>query len=70
MAKDNDVYNYEQKDKVTKVGKFIRKKPLGELPQLINILKGEMSFISSRPWISDVIIISLLFKKRNLLKLS
>lgn len=25
MAKDNDVYNFEQKDKVTKVGKFIRK---------------------------------------------
>lgn len=27
-----------------------------------------MSFIGPRPWISDVIIISLLFKKRNLLK--
>lgn len=36
---------------VTKVGKFIRKTSLDELPQLFNILKGEMSFIGPRPWI-------------------
>ncbi len=38
---------------VTKVGKFIRKTSLDELPQLVNILKGEMSFIGPRPWIPD-----------------
>ena len=38
---------------VTKVGKFIRKTSLDELPQLINILKGEMSFIGPRPWIPE-----------------
>ncbi len=38
---------------VTKVGKFIRKTSLDELPQLFNILKGEMSFIGPRPWIPD-----------------
>ncbi len=38
---------------VTKVGKFIRKTSLDELPQLINIIKGEMSFIGPRPWILD-----------------
>ena len=38
---------------VTKVGKFIRKTSLDELPQLLNILKGEMSFIGPRPWIPD-----------------
>ena len=40
-------------DMVTKVGKFIRKTSLDELPQLFNILKGEMSFIGPRPWIPD-----------------
>ncbi len=40
-------------DMVTKVGKFIRKTSLDELPQLFNILKGEMSFIGPRPWIPE-----------------
>lgn len=38
---------------VTKVGKFIRRTSLDELPQLFNILKGEMSFIGPRPWIPE-----------------
>ena len=38
---------------VTKVGNIIRKTSLDELPQLFNILKGEMSFIGPRPWIPD-----------------
>lgn len=38
---------------VTKVGKFIRKTSLDELPQLFNIIKGEMSFIGPRPWILE-----------------
>jgi len=37
----------------TKVGKILRKTSLDELPQLFNILKGEMSFIGPRPWIPD-----------------
>lgn len=53
MVKGNDVHDLSCKDKVTKVGKFIRKTSLDELPQLINILKGEMTFIGPRPWITD-----------------
>ena len=35
--------------RITKVGKIIRKIRLDELPQLINILKGEMTFVGTRP---------------------
>lgn len=36
-------------DRVTRIGRFIRKTRIDELPQLFNILKGEMSFIGPRP---------------------
>ena len=42
LAKQND-------DRITPVGKFLRKTRFDELPQLVNILKGEMSFVGPRP---------------------
>ena len=36
--------------RLTKVGKIIRSLSIDELPQLINILKGDMAFIGPRPW--------------------
>jgi undecaprenyl phosphate N,N'-diacetylbacillosamine 1-phosphate transferase len=40
---------YENDPRITKVGSFIRKTSIDELPQILNILKGEMSFIGPRP---------------------
>ena len=41
--------------RVTKVGKFIRATSIDELPQLVNIIKGEMSFIGPRPERPEII---------------
>ncbi len=53
MVADNDVHDFSRGDQITKVGKFIRRTSLDELPQLISIFKGDMSFIGPRPWITD-----------------
>ena len=42
-------HSFADDPRVTKVGKFIRATSIDELPQLFNILKGEMSFIGPRP---------------------
>ena len=53
MAADNDVHDFKNQDRHTRVGTFLRKTSLDELPQIINIFKGDMSFIGPRPWITD-----------------
>lgn len=51
MTDERDAQGYllPDADRLTKIGKFIRSTSIDELPQLINILKGDMAFIGPRP---------------------
>ena len=46
---DGSTYNGKDDPRVTKVGRFIRETSIDELPQIFNILLGQMSFIGPRP---------------------
>ncbi|WP_370243580.1 TIGR03013 family XrtA/PEP-CTERM system glycosyltransferase [Alteromonas abrolhosensis] len=47
--KDGAKWASKNDDRVTRIGHFIRKYRIDELPQLLNVFKGEMSFIGPRP---------------------
>ena len=46
---DGPAFKIKDDPRVTKVGRFIRKTSIDELPQLVNILKGDMSVVGPRP---------------------
>lgn len=52
---DGSTYNSSNDSRVTPIGRFLRKTSLDEIPQILNIIKGEMSFIGPRPDLPDAI---------------
>ncbi len=63
---DGSTYNSEYDSRVTKVGKVLRRTSIDELPQILNVLKGEMSFIGPRPDLPEHIMLYTKEEKRKL----
>ena len=53
MKEYQENYKLSDDPRITKVGKILRKTSLDELPQLINILKGDLSIIGPRPVVAE-----------------
>jgi teichuronic acid biosynthesis glycosyltransferase TuaG len=53
MHHKNNVHDTASENQMTTVGMYVRALSLDEIPQLINVIKGDMSFIGPRPWIPN-----------------
>ena len=55
LNNDGSTYNGENDSRVTKIGKLMRETSIDEIPQIINVLKGEMSIIGPRASLADAL---------------
>jgi exopolysaccharide biosynthesis polyprenyl glycosylphosphotransferase len=63
---DGPVFKMKRDPRITRVGRWIRKLSIDELPQLINVLKGEMSLVGPRPPVSKEVAQYTLEQRRRL----
>ena len=49
-------YKLKEDPRVTRVGRFIRKHSIDEIPQLVNVIKGQMSLVGPRPYYPDELV--------------